>query len=100
MLKALFILRIVKILSRLFCHMGKRICEKAKVNLKVYDVTDGKKVITIHILASRSEGNQAIKFGPLTEYSMRNIFLKKSFTKCGRQARPRPKFENTSGSTV
>ena len=38
-----------------------------------------------HILPniSRSKGNWAMKFDQLIEYNMRNIFLKKSYTKCG-----------------
>ena len=31
-----------------------------------------------------------MKFGQLIEYKMRNIFLKKSYTKCGGKASPRP----------
>ena len=31
-----------------------------------------------------------MKFGQLIEYNMRNIFLKKSFTKCGGETGPRP----------
>ena len=31
-----------------------------------------------------------MKFGPFKEYSMRNIFLEKSYTKCGRKTIPRP----------
>ena len=48
--------------------------------------------IAIHIFTniSRSKGNQAMQFGQLTEYNMRNIFLEKSFTKCGRETSPRP----------
>ena len=40
----------------------------------------GKHAITIHMLPkiSKSNGNQAIKFGLLIEYSMRNIFLQKT----------------------
>ena len=40
-------------------------------------------VITIHILpdVSRSKGNQAMKFGQLIEYNVRNIFLQKSCMK-------------------
>ena len=30
-----------------------------------------------------------MKFGQLTEYNMRNIFLEKSYTKCGGEAGPR-----------
>ena len=39
---------------------------------------------------SRSKGNQTIKFGQLIEYNMRNIFLEKSYTKCGGETIPRP----------
>ena len=39
---------------------------------------------------SRSNGNQAIKFVQLIEYNMRNIFLEKSYTKCGGETIPRP----------
>ena len=40
----------------------------------------GKQTIATHILAniSRSKGNQAIKYGQLIEYNIRNIFLEKS----------------------
>ena len=34
---------------------------------------------------SRSKGNQAMKFGQLIAYNIRNIFLEKSYTKCGRE---------------
>ena len=36
---------------------------------------------------SRGKDNQAMKFG---QYNMRNIFLEKSFTKCGGKTIPRP----------
>ena len=32
---------------------------------------------------SRSKGNETMKFGHLIDYNMRNIFLEKSYTKCG-----------------
>ena len=43
----------------------------------------GQQTIAIHILPNitRSKGNQAIKFGQLIEYNMRNIFVEKSYTK-------------------
>ena len=45
-----------------------------------------------------------MKFGPLIEYSMRNVFLEKSYTKWDGEARPRPfvkyKFDHIFGSTV
>ena len=48
--------------------------------------------IVIHILTniSRSKDNQTMKFGQLIECSMKNIFLEKSFTKCGGETSPRP----------
>ena len=51
----------------------------------------GQQIIAIHILLdiSRSKGNQTMKFGLLVDYNMRNIFLEKSYTKCGEEASPR-----------
>ena len=39
---------------------------------------------------SRNKGKQAMKFGQLIECYMRNIFLEKSYTKCGGESSPRP----------
>ena len=49
-------------------------------------------ITAVHILLniSRSKGNQTTKLGGLIEYSMKNIFLEKSYTKCGRETSPRP----------
>ena len=51
----------------------------------------GYQTIAIHILAntSRSKGNQTMKFGQLTEYNMRNNFLKKTYSKCRGETIPR-----------
>ena len=38
---------------------------------------------------SRSKGNQAMKYGQSIEYNMRNIFLEKSYIKCGGKISPR-----------
>ena len=45
----------------------------------------GYQAIVLHILHNilRGKGNQTIKFGQLIEYNKRNIFLEKSYTKCG-----------------
>ena len=37
-----------------------------------------------------NKGNQAMKFGQLLEYNMRNIILEIAYTKCGRETGPRP----------
>ena len=65
----------------------------------------GWQTIAIHILTniSRSKGNQAMKFGQLTEYNLRNISIEKSYTKCVGETIPRPffkipKLSNISGS--
>ena len=44
-----------------------------------------KKTIAAHLFPfmSRSKGNQAVKFGQLIEYNIRNIFVEKFYTKCG-----------------
>ena len=44
---------------------------------------------------SRSKSNQAIKFGQLIEYNLRNIFLETSYTKCGTETIPRPFLEKS-----
>ena len=62
------------------------------INFRIYDVTTWEKTVTINILPSisRSKGNQIIKYGKLIEYNMRDIFLGKSYTKCGGETIPRP----------
>ena len=52
----------------------------------------GQEIVQIHILPNllRSRGNQTMKFGQLIEYSMKNIFFEKSYTKYGGEAGPRP----------
>ena len=52
----------------------------------------GKQTVVIHIVPNilRSKGNQTMKFVQLIEYNMRNIFLEKSYTKCGGETSPRP----------
>ena len=46
----------------------------------------------MHILPNilRSKGNQAMKFGQLIEYNVRNIFVQKLYTKYGGEAITRP----------
>ena len=51
----------------------------------------GQQTIAIHVLSniSSSKYNQTMKCGQLIEYNMRNIFVEKSYTKCGRETIPR-----------
>ena len=57
----------------------------------------GKQKITMRIFPNilRSKANQTMKFGQLTEYNMRNVFLEKSYTKCKGETIPiteKPKY--------
>ena len=56
----------------------------------------GSQTIPIHILIniSRSKGNQIMKFGQLMEHNMKNIFLEKLYTKCGKKLFLDPFLEN------
>ena len=52
----------------------------------------GLQTVVIHIVIpniSMGKGNQTMKFGQLIKYNMRNIFLEKSYTKCGGEFSPR-----------
>ena len=58
--------------------------KKDKVNFKFYDATAWlANNSNTHIAQYLEKGNQTMKFGQLTECYMRNIFLEKSYTKCG-----------------
>ena len=52
----------------------------------------GYQAIVMHILPNilRSKGNQTMKFGQSIEYNVRNIFVEKSYTKCGGETISRP----------
>ena len=52
----------------------------------------GGQTVIIYMLSniSRSKGSQAMKFGQSIDYNMRNIFLEKSYTKCGGETSLRP----------
>ena len=56
----------------------------------------GKQTFAIRMFSntSRSKGNQTMTFSQLFKYNMRNIFLEKSYAKCGGEAIPRPFSEN------
>ena len=77
MLKDLFVLKIFKFYPDFFCHAEKRLDEKAWTNFKIYDVTYREIYnCNTHIPnIYRSKDNEAIKFGHLIEYNMRNIFF-------------------------
>ena len=55
----------------------------------------GQQIIAIHILSniSKSKGNQTVNDGQLIE--MRNIFLEKSYAKCGGEANLMPFYKKS-----
>ena len=65
--------------------------------LKFMASQTGQQIITIHIFPNtlRSKCNQAMKFGQLIEYNMRNIFLEKLYKKCCGEASPRLFYKNS-----
>ena len=67
MLKAVFVLKISKFLSRIFGQVEKRLDQKEKLNFKIQTSLPGKQTIAIHVLPniSRSKGSQIMKFGYL-----------------------------------
>ena len=48
---------------------------------------------------SKGKGNQALEFGQLIEYNLKNIFLEKSYTKCYGEIIPRLFSKNPKLST-
>ena len=52
----------------------------------------GQQAIVIHILSNiaRSKDTHNVTFGQLIEYSMRNIFLEKSYIKCAEETSQTP----------
>ena len=81
-LKALFVLKIFKFLSRFFGHVGKTTWLEWLTS-KLMTSQPGLQTIAMHILPniSQSKGNQTIKFGQLIEYNKSNIFLQKLYSK-------------------
>ena len=89
-LKILFVLKVLKCLSLLFDHVGKRLDWKDKVNFKIDEIVAWlTNNYNAHIAQYFKKRNQTIAFGQLIKYN-RNIFLVKSYTQCGRETIPRP----------
>ena len=77
-IKALFILKIFKFLSCHFVHVKKTsLIRKIRLILTFLTSQTGQQTIAIHMLPniSRCKGDQTLKFGHITEYNNRNIFL-------------------------
>ena len=93
-LKALFVLKIFKFLSRLFGHVRKpSLIREIRLTSKFITSQPGLQTIVRHILSniSQGKGNQTMKFGQLIEYNERNIFfLQKLCGKWDRETSSRP----------
>ena len=64
--------------------------KKIRIISKSLTSQPGYETIAMHILpnVSRNKCNQAIEFGELIEYNMRNIFVEKSYTRCAGETIP------------
>ena len=87
-----FVLKLFKFLSWAFGHVENNLIKKIKVISKCMTSQPGKQNTAIHILPniSTSKDNQTMKFGQLIDYNVRNIFLKKTYTKCDGETSLRP----------
>ena len=66
--------------------------KKARLISNFVTSQPGPQTTLMHVLSkiSRSKSNQTMKFAQLKECKMRNIFLEKSYIKCGGETSPRP----------
>ena len=88
-LKLLF--RIGRVFGNRGTFFGLR---KLRLLSKFMTSETGQQIFTMHILSniSRRKGKPTMKFGHLTKYNVRNIFLEKSCKKCDRETSSRPLF--------
>ena len=90
-----------------FGHVVKGSIRKMRLISNFLTSQPGKRTNVVHILLniSRRKDNETLKFGQLIECNMRNVFLEKSYAKCGRKTISRLfskkiKIEHISGSMV
>ena len=94
-LKALFVLKIFKLLSWLFGHVKKPgLIRKIRLISKFMTSQPGQQTIAIHILPNISQikDNQTMKLSQLKKYNKRKIFLEKLCGTWGRETTSRPLF--------
>ena len=82
-IKPLFVLKIFKLCLYFSVMQENGLIGKIKLISKFMTSQPDQQAVKINILTniSRSKENQAMQFGQLTEYHMRNIFLEESYTK-------------------
>ena len=96
-LKALFVLSIFTFYLDFLVMWVNGLIRKISLISKPLTSQPGKQIIATHILTkiSRSKCNQAMKFGQLIEYNLRNIFLEEWYTKYGGETIRRPFLNNS-----
>ena len=90
-LKVLLALKIYKVYLHSFVMQKNGLIRKlrliSKLRVTTWLANNCNNILT-NIL--RSKSNHVMKFGQFIEDDMRNIFLEKSYTKCGGETIPRP----------
>ena len=78
-LKSFFHAQVILVFVTTFWSCGKNSFRKIRLISKFMTSQPGLQTILMHILRniSQSKGNQAMKFGQLTEHNKKNIFLQK-----------------------
>ena len=94
MLKTLFVLEIFTFLFWIVGYVKGGLIRRLWLISNFMTAQIGQQIITIHIVPniSRNKGNQAMKFGQLIKYSVKNIFLQKLCRKWGKETSSRPLF--------
>ena len=90
-LEALFVLKIFKFCIDILVMWKNGLIRNVRLTSNSMTSQLGWQTIVIYIFTniSKSKDNQAIEFGQLIEYNIRNIFLEKLKTKCGRETIPK-----------
>ena len=99
MMRILFIscCKLFSFLRYFFLTLKNGLIRKPTLISKFMTSQAGQQIITIHILSNilTSKGNQTMAFGQLIEYNTINIFLEKSYRKCGGEVSPRPFYKKS-----
>ena len=92
MLKTLFVLEIFTFLFWIVGYVKGGLIRRLWLISNFMTAQTGQQIITVHILPtiSRNKDNQAMKFGQLIKYSVKNIFLQKLCRKWGKETISRP----------
>ena len=90
--KAIFVIKIFKFLSWILVMQQNGLNRKIRLISGFMTSQLGYQTIAIHIFPniSSSKDNKTMTFSQLIEYNMRNIFIEKSYSKCGGETSPRP----------